>query len=437
MPTEPGVYWYSDDSGVVLYVGKAKNLKNRLLSYRNLNQLLPRTKQLIEKANQTQFVTTPSEFEALILEAELVKTYQPKFNILLKDDKSPLYIAITKEDFPRVVVLRKHKALDTSTIKSFYGPFASSFQARSVLRTIRKAFPYCTAKRSSTNKRACFYYYLHQCPGVCVGKADKNAYALNIKSIELLLAGKRKSVEIALKKEIEVQSEQQAFEKAHVLKTQLVTLQKVVQEYRMRPSESVLPQLQDDVAQEGLIRLRRLLNQAFSLPPDYPLTRIETFDISNIQGKAATASMVVFTGGVKDASNYRKFRIKTLTTPNDLAMMAEALTRRFTHSEWDTPQLVLIDGGKTQLKKALSVIPNGIPVVSIVKHPDRLVMPILPSSGSAQSTLLVVPLDPRDPATLLVQQMRDEAHRFAKTYHQKIHARQLVLDSDETLVERN
>ena len=419
---------------MVLYVGKAKNLKNRLLSYRNLNQLLPRTKQLVEKANQTQFVTTPSEFEALILEAELVKTYQPKFNILLKDDKSPLYIAITKEEFPRIIVLRKHKALDKSTIKSFYGPFASSFQARSVLRTIRKAFPYCTAKRSSTNKRACFYYYLHQCPGVCVGKAGKHAYALNIKSIELLLAGKRKSVEIDLKKEIEVQSQQQAFEKAHVLKTQLETLQKVVQEYRLRPSESVLPQLQDDVAQEGLIRLRRLLNQAFSLPPDYPLTRIETFDISNIQGKAATASMVVFSQGIKDASNYRKFRIKTLNTPNDLVMMAEALTRRFAHPEWGMPQLVLIDGGKTQLKKALSVIPDGIPVVSIVKHPDRLVMPILPTSGSAPSTLLVVPLDPRDPATLLVQQMRDEAHRFAKTYHQKIHTRQLVLDSDETLV---
>lgn len=434
LPTEPGVYWYSDERGTVLYVGKAKNLKNRLLSYRSLNQLLPKTKQLVETAHRTQFITAPSEFEALILEAQLVKTYQPKFNILLKDDKSPLYIAITKEEFPRVIVLRKHKALDIRTIKSFYGPFASSFQARSVLRTIRKAFPYCSAKRSSTKHRACFYYYLHQCPGVCVGKADKQAYAQTIKSIELLLAGKRKSVENALKKEIKVHSQQQAFEAAQVLKTQLETLQKVVQEYRLRASESVLPQLQDDVAKEGLIRLRRLLNQAFSLPPDYPLTRIETFDISNIQGKAATASMVVFSQGVKDASNYRKFRIKTLNTPNDLAMMAEALTRRFTHPEWGLPQLVLIDGGKTQLKKALSVIPDGIPVVSIVKHPDRLVMPVLPTAQQKNQPFMFVPLDERDPATLLVQQMRDEAHRFAKTYHQKIHARQIVLDSDETLV---
>lgn len=427
------MYWYSDDQGQVLYVGKAKNLKNRLLSYRSLNQLLPKTRQLVETATRTQFLTTASEFEALLLEAQLVKTYQPKFNILLKDDKSPLYIAVTKEDFPRVIVLRKHKALDTSVIKSFYGPFASSFQARSVLRTIRKAFPFCTSKRSSKNQRACFYYYLHQCPGVCVGKANKQDYARNIQAIEALLAGKRKSVEMALKKEIEISSHRQAFEKAHELKSQLLTLQKVVQEYRLRPSESVLPQLQEDVALEGLIHLRRLLSQAFSLPGDYPLTRIETFDISNIQGKAATASMVVFTQGIKDASQYRKFRIKTLNTPNDLAMMAEALKRRLSHPEWGMPQLILIDGGKTQLKKALSVIPAGIPVVSIVKHPDRLVMPLLLTSGKTPPTFLVVPLESRNPATLLVQQMRDEAHRFAKTYHQSIHVRQITLDTNEAL----
>ncbi len=417
----------------MLYVGKAKHLKNRLLSYRNLNQLLPRTKQLVETAARTQFMTTASEFEALLLEAQLVKAYQPKFNILLKDDKSPLYIAITKEEFPRVIVLRKHKALDSSSIKSFYGPFSSSFQARSVLRTIRKAFPFCTSKRSGKKTKACFYYYLHQCPGVCVGKANKDDYARNIQAIEALLAGKRKSVELMLKKEIETLSRETQFEQAAAKKTQLLTLQHVVREYRMRPTETIMPQLQEDVASEGLVHLRRLLTQAFSLPPDYPLTRIETYDISNIQGKAATASMVVFTGGAKDASSYRKFRIKTLHTPNDVAMLAETLTRRFTHSEWGLPQLVVIDGGKTQLKKALSVIPSGIPVVSIVKHPDRLVMPLLPWSAQATTSFIVVTLEPRNPATLLVQRMRDEAHRFAKTYHQSIHARHITLDTDETL----
>lgn len=410
-------------------MGKAKNLKNRLLSYRQLNQLLPRTKQLVETTHQTNFITTPSEFEALILEAQLVKTYQPKYNILLKDDKSPLYIAITKEAFPRVIVLRKHKAIDPNTIKSFYGPFSSSFQARSVLRLVRKAFPYCTAKRSSKQNRACFYYYLHLCPGVCVGEAKKDDYARNIKAIELLLSGKRKSVEVALKKEISELSEEQAFEQAHLLKKQLETLQQVVQEYRLRSNESVLPQLQDDVAQEGLIRLRRILTMALSLPADYPLSRIETYDISNIQGKAATASMVVFTNGVKDLSSYRKFRIKTLSTPNDVGMMAEALTRRLNHPEWGMPQLILIDGGKTQLKKALSVIPASIPVVSIVKHPDRLVMPVLPTAQQKTQSFMFVPLDERDPATLVVQQMRDEAHRFAKTYHQTIHGKQITLDA--------
>jgi excinuclease ABC subunit C len=429
LPKEPGVYWYSDDSGAVLYVGKAKNLKNRLLSYRRLNQLLPRTKKLVELANKTDYIITLSEFEALILEAQLVKTYQPKYNILLKDDKSPLYIAITKEAFPRVIVLRKHKAIDSSTIKSFYGPFDSSFQARSILRLLRKAFPFCAAKRTTKNNRACFYYYLHLCPGVCAGKANKDDYARNIHAIELLLSGKRKTVEVQLKKDIAQASDQQAFEKAHELKRQLETLQKTVQAYRLRNSESVLPQLQDDVAQEGLIRLRRILTMALSLPADYPLSRIETYDISNIQGKAATASMVVFTNGVKDLSSYRKFRIKTLNTPNDVGMMAEALTRRLKHPEWGMPQLILIDGGKTQLKKALSVVPASIPVVSIVKHPDRLVMPVLPTAQQKTQPFMFVPLDERDPATLVVQQMRDEAHRFAKTYHQKIHGKQITLDA--------
>ena len=444
LPKSPGVYWYTNKDGEVIYVGKAKNLKNRLLSYSRVKQLLPKTKRLVTETVRTNFKELESELEALLVEAELIKKYQPQYNVALKDDKSPIYIAITKDDFPKILLVRKQKVVFGKTQKkfthaanvdSYFGPYQSAWKAKQLVKLLRKVIPYCNASSVDIKKKkACFYYHIGQCPGVCVGKISKTEYKEYIQDVKLFLRGRKGSLINKLTRKINEYAQNQEYEKAQQAKNQLEAFKYVTTNYRSKIKESMLPQLMDDIGLQKTTDLRHLLRKYIPLPVYYSLKRIECYDVSNIMGRLATTSMVTFIDGLADKSEYKKFRIKTLHRPNDVGMMKEALSRRIKHEEWGIPNVILIDGGKTQLRAAREIIPWDIPVVSIAKRPDRLVVPItklIEEQGERKYKVVDYVfhrLEKNVPSTQLLEQLRDEAHRFAKSYHKKLHEKNIVLD---------
>lgn len=398
--------------GKVLYVGKAKNLKLRLKSYRQVPDQAVKTKKMLDESESVKYKATDSEIEALLIEAELIKLYQPRFNILLKDDKSPLYIAFTKEEYPRVIATRKNKLPAT-----YFGPYPSAYQTKRLLSWLRHLFPFCnTTQTQKRQKKACFYYHIKLCPGACIGEISPKDYQKNLDKIKLLLKGKKFKLISQLKKEIKILSEKQKYEQAAQLRDRLIIFDNLRQQ---KSVELDLPFLEQDIAEEQTKHLRRLLKPVMALPSDYPLTRIEAYDVSNISGKQATGSMVVFVNGKPQKDQYRLFKIKTVKKPNDPAMIKEIIKRRVKRKDWQTPNLIVIDGGITQLKAALSVISWRVPIIGIAKHPDKLVA----FNHNTKETVRFR-LPQKNPATKLIQHLRDESHRFAKNYHKNLRQRQ-------------
>ncbi len=434
LPSQPGVYWYLDGANQVLYVGKAKNLKNRVSSYRQFAQLNPRIKQMVGIAHQVKWQVLDSELEALLVEAELINTHRPPYNILLKDDKTPLYIHITDEAFPRVLTRRKKEIEGRSLGGTLLGPFPSAYKVKEVLGIARKIFPWCNegATPEKPLTRPCFYYHLGQCPGACIGKVSPEEYQATIEQLLLFLKGKKKDVLRNLTAEMRQASETEAYETASVLRDRVATITAVTQRtYSLRP-DLTLPHLKATMAEEGVVYLQKMLASYLSLPPNYPLHRIETYDVSNISGTLAAVSMVTCIDGQMDHDEYRIFNIRGLDTPNDFAMLQEALLRRQQHPEWGKPDLVVIDGGKGQLRSALKVWQWSNPVISIAKDPDRLIIPgpeVKSVMGERQRKSLkeydlktipryhILKLPENHPGLNLIQQTRDEAHRFSKRQH--------------------
>ncbi len=415
-PQEPGVYWFLNKNNKVLYVGKAKNLKNRITSYKHIGSQAQKTKEMVAMHKRIKFKTTDSELEALILEAELIKTFQPHYNSQLKDDKSPLYINISKDPFPKVKVGRTGQ----------FGPYPSGFKTKQVLRFLRKIFPYCNATNLDQSKhKACFYSHINLCPGACSGLISKSDYKKNINNIKLFLQNKKKSILKNLYKEIRINSDKKDFETAILLRNQVRVLESLSK--APKKVDLDLPLLEDDLSSQKLLELLRLMKKHISLPQKYPLNHIEAYDISNLEGKQATASMVVFKNAKPSKKDYRIFKIKSLNTPNDPKMLNEALSRRVKHLEWGIPNLIVIDGGITQLKASKKAIPWNIPVVSIAKNPDRLILPTgsIPAGGLKFTKIT---LNPKKPATKLLKHLRDESHRFAKNYHTKLRNRSMRIE---------
>jgi len=402
----------------ILYVGKAKNLQKRVNSYTQENKLSGRIKQLVATAQQLKFQVLTSELEALLVEAELINTHQPPFNILLKDDKSPLYVLITKEKFPRVMTVRK-RDLNKKQISvlssqfSTFGPYQSGSKLKQVLKLIRPIFKWCETPESG---KACFYYHLNLCSGACSGQISPQNYQANIKNLTLFLQGKKRDLLKKLTLEMKQAAVIENFELAQEKKSQWEAVVQVLTNSRLQP-DLVLPQLQTETSQEALTRLQKILSDYLSLPKKYSLQRIEGYDVSNTSGQLASVSMVVFSDGQADKKNYRLFNIKTLNTPNDYQMMKEAIARRQKHPEWGEPNLLLIDGGRGQLRAAFSVWQWSTPIVSLVKNPDRLVIPLIKDGKITGYKILN--LANNLPVLHLLQQIRDEAHRFSKKQHSK------------------
>ncbi len=453
-PSLPGVYWFIDENDTVLYVGKAKNLKNRVNNYRRFNQLHERTQRMVYQAKFLKYEVLESELEALLVEAELIRTHQPETNVLLKDDKTPLYVVITQETYPRVLTIRK-KEIDQGTIKgTILGPFPSSYKVKEVLRIARKIFPWCNQGISRlkvidpkdnheldkfvVKGSPCFYYHIGLCPGACIEKITPEEYQKNIRELVLFLRGKKKTVLKDIEERMKLSAELEEFETARVLRDRILLIKAVTQQpHSLRP-ELALPTLKQNQAEESVIYLKKLLADYLFLPKQYPLTRIECYDVSNTSGELASVSMVTFIDGQAETDQYRLFNIKTIEGPNDYGMLQEALQRRQNHPEWGRPNLIVIDGGRGQLRAALSVWRWSVPVISIAKEPDRLIIPIAQEQTSVEKILKgrrVVPLEERPknlklkyhelllpathPALKLVQQLRDEAHRFSKKQHSR------------------
>jgi excinuclease ABC subunit C len=549
LPIKPGCYLMKDDTGKVIYVGKAVNLRSRVRSYFHAGgDLSPKTEKLVQRIADIEWILVGSELEALILEMNLIKRYRPKYNIRLKDDTHYPYIKVHWADaFPKVTVTRtmSHDG------NRYYGPYTSSWAVYQTLDLLRKIFPYLTCDRiiTGTDRRACLYYDLKLCCAPCIGAVGREDYRRIIDTLCRFLQGEIDAIATDLEKQMRRASEEMRYEKASQLRDQLQAIHLVVEKQKIIspektdsdvvalarkdgdacvqvffirggrligrehfilegtreaeeaeilrqflmqfyeeaayvPSEVLLPAEVEEariveewlgsrrggekvriaVPREGVDRglvdmaaenaaetLKALraqwesdqarqvealseLQKALGLPA--PPSRMECYDISNIQGTAVVASMVVFEQGVPNKGHYRRFKVQTVTgNPDDYASLREVFRRRF--SRWKGPEveqvgkkkdpsfamlpdLLLVDGGKGQLAEAVKVLKEfaldgRVPAASLAKQQEEVFLP-----GRKEAVRL-----PRDSRALfLLQRIRDEAHRFAITYHRELRTKQ-------------
>lgn len=404
LPHAPGVYRYRDRTNAIIYIGKAKDLKKRVSQYWQRDAVGPKTQLLVSQIKSIEVTETASEFDALLLEARLIHQYRPKYNVVLKDDKSPLYILLTlSERLPHVYSMRKTDLpKKIKKADALFGPFQSAGVVRSLLRQLRHSVPYCTQKRRTG--KPCFYYHLGLC-NPCPSDARTNAvlYRKNIYRLKNILSGKSTIVLTQLEKEMRSAAEKSRFEEAATLRDHIENLRGMVSK-RYDPmlytqSDSAV----EDIYGNELKNLGSVLGVA-------NLSRIECFDISNTGGKYATGSMVVLTNGRKDTKEYRRFRIRRADTPNDFAMMAEVVKRRFSHPEWQLPNLLVIDGGKGQVAAVKNIVTD-VPVVGLAKRLEEIIVPL------PDNRWRILRLDLTSPGLHVVERVRDEAHRFAISYH--------------------
>lgn len=439
MPSKPGIYRFLDEHNNILYVGKAKDLKARVSSYFTLrSDLGPKTEALVVQVKKIDILVVESELESLLLEAYYIKKYRPYYNIRLTDDKSFPLIEITSGRYPAVLLARK---MDDPKAK-YYGPYPNSGAVKLVLKTLRRIFPYQSVRNHP--KRICLYYHLGLCPCPTVKDSAelKKEYQKNVKNIIRILEGKSQAVMKDLAKELSDSVKKEEFERASILKKKIEALSIITQPSRDPIEYDLNPNLRSDVRSQELKNLSEALKNKGLLLNN--LSRIECYDISNIQGTHATGSMVVLTEGEIDKSQYRKFKIIKDGKPNDFAMMKEMLSRRLKHTEWPVPQLIIVDGGKGQVSSVLEVLQERgltIPLVGLAKREEIIIVPKNQSSfnvslveksqaprlyGENDEHFLELFLKRGSSELNLVKRIRDEAHRFAITYHRKVRSKNFL-----------
>lgn len=391
LPRTPGVYIFKNKEAI-LYIGKAADLKERIKSH--FQQPSYRDNLFLDKVEKIGFLETGSEIGALLLEAGLIKKHRPRYNIMWRDDKNYFYVAISKEKFPFISITHQPKRnLD------FIGPFVDGAALKKTLRLLRKAFPYYSSKKHPKNR--CLWCHLKLCPGP---NPDLKQYKKSLKNLTEVLKGKKISVLRKLRKEMESASKSQDFEKAARLRDQTRTLERI-----MENAKILEPTISWQKTQAFLKKAARIKQS---------ISRVEGYDISNIQGQEATGSMVVFTNGLPDKNLYRKFKIRIAGKPNDTAMIREVIMRRLKHLEWPLPELILVDGGKAQLNAAIKAIDKKIKVLSLAKRNNELFI-----KGRKEPILLKTL--PREVSNIILQ-IRDESHRFAIAYHHRIRRKNLL-----------
>ena len=430
LPKTTGVYSFytkksAENGSPLIYIGKAINIQSRVKNH--FSQPSYRDNLFIDKVEKIgYFETNNSEIEALILEANLIKKHQPKYNVVWKDGKNYFYVAIAKNaaGIPYVFVTHQPKKLQTTHYKLqtiYVGPFVEGTALKKTLRFLRRVFPYYTTKKHPKNK--CTYCHLDLCPGP---NPDVGDYKKNIKKLILILKGKRSAVLNALRKEMRCASKLQNFEKAGKLRDKIYNLQQVMSHTRViNEYNSTL--VRNYAIAENMTTLQQFLGLK------NPVSKIECYDVSNIQGKQATGSMVVFIDGKPNKNFYRKFKIKTENTPNDIAMLKEILERRFLHKKWKYPEVILIDGGKAQLNIAIKTKQSMTLLMrsSIQSHKMKNIK-IMAIAKGRQELFIENKKDPIPLKQLpqeiynLIKRLDDEAHRFAISYHKVLRKKNLL-----------
>jgi excinuclease ABC subunit C len=350
LPLTPGIYKFKDTKGEIIYVGKAKNLKSRVGSYFQDNlDLATKTYALVQRIADMEFVEVQSELEALLLEAELIRKYYPKYNIALKDDKSYLYIVIRNEkfeivgkkaDIPKIITARKPDLLEKDIV---YGPYPDGGTAKYIVKTVRKIFPFrdCSGAKFNRYKnvgKPCLYGHIGLCSAPCTQNISVEDYRVDIARIKNLLSGRSTRIVNYLKKEMDLAAKNEQFERATTFRNILQKFEYVSQSFRNPDKYIENPYLVEDLVTQSLDELVNNVPILKTFPK-----RIECYDISNISGKESVGSMVVATNGRIDKSEYRKFRIKLKNAPDDFGMMREVLERRL-NNDWEKPDLIVLDG---------------------------------------------------------------------------------------------
>lgn len=425
MPEKPGVYIFKDEKDEILYVGKAINLKSRVSSYFTSKGLLgEKTRQLVSHIATITTTEVESELESLLLEAFYIKKFRPKYNIRMTDNKSYPLIRITIKDlYPAVLLARKMD--DPRSV--YFGPYPNSSAVKLVLKTIRRVFPFISTPNHP--KRICLYNHLGLCPCLPIQDTPENRkqYQKNLRQIIRILEGETRSIMKEMEKERETLSNNEKYEEAQELQKKIIALSYITQPFHRPLEYDINPNLRTDKRQFELNELRDVLNTAgYQIPY---ISKIECYDISHIQGTNTTASLVVFVNGEKEGSLYRKFKIKLEKTPDDFASMREVLQRRMKHEEWELPELIIVDGGKGQVSAALDVFNElgiTIPLIGLAKRLETIVIPLdhpaIQKNGEKEVFKEI--LLPHDTKALhLIMRIRDEAHRFAITYHRKLRSK--------------
>ena len=442
LPDKPGVYLMKNSQGETIYVGKAISLKKRVRSYfqspaarpagracslsADRQDLTGRVKRLRSNIADFEYIITDSETEALILECNLIKEHRPRYNVRLRDDKKYPFVKLTDEDYPCLYITRNLKA-DGS---KYYGPYTNVKLLRKTLKSMRELFPLrsCQRKIGLLAKRPCLNYDLTQCVAPCSNRVGKEEYQNLVKGACLFLEGRRKELVKELKKRMETASRHLRFEEASRWRDKIEAIEKVTEGGRKRQLlemvEGNARVRMEEVARKGegvkeaaVAHLQRLLHL-----PSSP-RRIEAFDVSNISGKDAVGSMVVFEEGQPKKSDYRHFKIKLPGIIDDYAMIKEIVGRRYRRvleEKRRLPDLILIDGGRGHLNSALNILTDlglkQIPVMAIAKQFEHIF--IKESSGP-------IILSPNSALLLLIQSVRDEAHRFAIKFHRALRRKKL------------
>lgn len=405
LPDKPGVYLFRDSSGKLLYIGKATSIKDRVRSYFAKDLTDTRGEgivAMVHEAASIDFETTESVLEALILEANLIKRHQPTFNVLEKSNKSFNYLLITKEDFPRVLVVRGRELFQKwkdSDIKYQFGPFPHGASLQEALKLVREIFPFRDSKctpcpqqklKSGQRCKPCFNRQIGRCPGVCTGEMSKEEYAKTVRNIKDLFSAEFHGLKRRLGKEMKAAAESERFEEAEVLRRQVNALTHV-----------------RDVS---------LIKDEYRAAPGGPI-RIEAYDVAHTAGNETVGVMTVVAGGEAQKNEYRKFKIRTVTN-DDPGALAETLERRLNHAEWTLPRVIVVDGSTAQMRRAAKILKQvglEIPVVGVVKdefhRPLRLAGDTKAIAAHEKDILLA----------------NAEAHRFAITWHRQRQRRGLTM----------
>ncbi len=438
LPKEPGVYFHKDVSGEIIYVGKAARLNSRVRQYfQNSRARDPKTEALVSEIVDTDWMVVDSEIEALFLEAEMIRRYMPRYNILLRDDKAMSYIRIDyKSPHPTVTITRR--PLDDGA--QYFGPYFSATSVKQALKLLRKIFPFSTRKPVG-QKRASLHYHIGLDPGLEEGRTSLKDYQANLRRLMAVIKCERRGVIQEVEREMKRAAKDQNFELAAKLRNQIAAPKSLGNQVIFSDKE-----FQDIIKDHALTELVDLLGL-----PTFP-RRIEGYDISHMQGTNVVASMVVFTNGVSDKGQYRKFKTRREHN-DDFYNMKETISRRLSEKNlkaWGRPDIVLIDGGKGQLEAAISARnssgQNETVFIGLAKREEQIVIrkqietsnttrqrsggiagsnvklnqKVLTKLGgylSETDDFILINLPHTTNLVKLLQRIRDESHRFAVSYH--------------------